>query len=67
MDVRDLIRRDVSAAEHAEIRELWKRHSIAEDERDLPGLMSTLTDDCVCELRPGLTVSTYFDESAHLA
>src|SRR5215212_5854466 len=50
MDVRDLIRRDVSAGEHDEIRELWKRHSIAEDDRDLPGLISTLTADCVYEL-----------------
>ena len=31
----------------AEIRELWKVHSIAEDNRDLPGLISTLTEDCV--------------------
>jgi len=46
----ELIRRDVTAAEHDEIRELWKRHSIAEDNRDLPGLMSTLTPDCVYEL-----------------
>jgi predicted ester cyclase len=45
-----LLRRDVDRAEYEEIRELWKRHSIAEDERDLPGLMSTLTDDCVYEL-----------------
>jgi predicted ester cyclase len=50
MDVRDLIRRDVSPQEHDEIRELWKRHSIAEDERDLHGLISTLTEDCVYEL-----------------
>jgi predicted ester cyclase len=50
MDVRDLIRRDVSPAEYDEIRELWKRHSIAEDNRDLPGLISTLTEDCVYEL-----------------
>ena len=49
-DIRDLIRREVSASEHEEIRELWKRHSIAEDERDLPGLISTLTPDCVYEL-----------------
>jgi len=49
-DIRDLIRREVSPAEHEEIRELWKRHSIAEDQRDLPGLISTLTDDCVYEL-----------------
>jgi len=50
VDVRDLIRREVLTAEHTEIRELWKRHSIAEDRRDLPGLISTLTDDCVYEL-----------------
>ena len=49
-DVRDRIRRDVDAAEHDEIRELWKKHSIAEDARDLPGLIATLTDDCVYEL-----------------
>jgi predicted ester cyclase len=46
----ELIRRDVTPAEHDEIRELWKRHSRAEDARDLPGLISTLTEDCVYEL-----------------
>ena len=49
-DVRQRILLEPSAGEHAEIRELWKRHSIAEDERDLPGLISTLTEDCVYEL-----------------
>ena len=49
-DIRDLIRREVSTEDHDQIRELWKRHSIAEDERDLPGLISTLTPDCVYEL-----------------
>ena len=49
-DVRDLLRREVQTGEYEEIRELWKKHSIAEDERDLPGLISTLTDDCVYEL-----------------
>jgi predicted ester cyclase len=49
-DVRDLIRLDPAPSQHEEIRELWKKHSIAEDERDLPGLISTLTDDCVYEL-----------------
>src|SRR3954469_22272652 len=49
-DIRDLVRREASADELNEIRELWKRHSIAEDERDLPGLISTLTPDCVYEL-----------------
>jgi predicted ester cyclase len=46
----DLLRRDLDQAEYDEIRELWKRHSIAEDERDLPGLISTLTEECVYEL-----------------
>jgi predicted ester cyclase len=49
-DVLDLIRLDPSSAEHDAIRELWKRHSKAEDARDLPGLLSTLTGDCVYEL-----------------
>ena len=46
----DLLRRDLSPEEYDEIRELWKRHSIAEDARDLPGLISTLAEDCVYEL-----------------
>jgi predicted ester cyclase len=46
----ELLHRDVTAEEYHEVRELWKRHSIAEDERDLPGLLSTLTEDCVYEL-----------------
>ena len=49
-DVLELIRRDPDPAEHEAIRELWKRHSKAEDSRDLPGLISTLTEDCVYEL-----------------
>src|SRR5947209_15011940 len=46
----ELYRREITPELHAEIRELWKRHSIAEDERDLPGLISTLTEDCVYEV-----------------
>ena len=49
-DVRELIRRDPVPDEHDAIRELWKRHSIAEDNRDLPGLLATLTEDCVYQL-----------------
>ncbi len=48
--VRELIRREPVPEEHEAIRELWKRHSIAEDNRDLSGLLSTLTEDCVYEL-----------------
>jgi predicted ester cyclase len=46
----DLIGREPSPEEHDAIRSLWKRHSVAEDNRDLPGLLSTLTEDCVYEL-----------------
>jgi hypothetical protein len=46
----DLMRRELDADEYHEIRELWKKHSIAEDARDLPGLISTLTENCVYEL-----------------
>ena len=49
-DVLELIRRDPEPDEHEAIRDLWKRHSIAEDKRDLPGLLSTLTEDCVYEI-----------------
>ena len=52
IDVRQLIRREASPEEHTRIRELWKRHSIAEDARDIAGLISTLTEDCVYELVP---------------
>src|SRR4026207_2131094 len=46
----ELLRRPVDADEYAEVRELWKTHSIAEDHRDLPGHISTLTEDCVYEV-----------------
>ena len=46
----ELLRRPVDADEHDRIRELWKAHSIAEDNRDLPGLIATLTEDCVYEV-----------------
>ena len=49
-DVRDLLRLPVDPAEYDAIRELWKRHSKAEDQRDIAGLLSTLTDDCVYEI-----------------
>ncbi len=48
----ELLRREVDPAEYDDVRELWKRHSLAEDARDLPGLLATLTDDCVYELAP---------------
>ena len=48
--VLEVYRREITPELYAEIRELYKTHSIAEDARDLPGLISTLTPDCVYEL-----------------
>ena len=49
-DIRELIRLEPTSEEYDAVRELWKRHSVAEDNRDLPGLLATLTEDCVYEL-----------------
>ena len=46
----EVYRREITPELYTEIRELYKTHSIAEDARDLPGLISTLTPDCVYEL-----------------
>lgn len=54
--VMELVRRDAEAGELQRIREMWQKHSIAEDARDLSGLMATLTEDCVYELVPTGTV-----------
>ena len=47
MDVRELMKLEVDPTEVDAIYQLWKRHSIAEDNRDIGGLLATLTDDCV--------------------
>lgn len=46
-DVIQSIRRRVDPEEYRAIRRLWMAHSIAEDAHDIPGLMATLTEDCV--------------------
>ena len=45
--VRQSIRQRVDSEEYRAIRRLWIAHSLAEDSRDIPGLMATLTEDCV--------------------
>src|SRR5438045_7549127 len=47
---REQLRRPLDPETYDEIRELWKRHSIAEENRDLPGLIATLAEDCVYEI-----------------
>jgi predicted ester cyclase len=37
-------------ATHRRIRRLWQRHSIAEDRRDIDGLVATLAPACVYEI-----------------
>lgn len=38
------------AAEQRRIKKLWVRHSIAEDRRDIDGLISTLAPECAYEI-----------------
>jgi predicted ester cyclase len=46
-EVIGLLRRRVDPDEYRAIGQLWTAHSIAEDSRNIPGLMATLTEDCV--------------------
>ena len=48
--VRELLARQYDTSELEEIRALWKAHSKAEDDRDIAGLLATLTSDCVYEV-----------------
>jgi predicted ester cyclase len=50
MDVRELMKLEVDPVEVQAVYELWKQHSMAEDNRDIAGLLATLTDDCVYEI-----------------
>jgi predicted ester cyclase len=51
-DVRARLDRRFDPDELRRIKRLWVRHSIAEDRRDIDGLVATLTPDCVYELVP---------------
>jgi predicted ester cyclase len=45
-DVRRRLGWPADVATHRRIRRLWQRHSIAEDRRDIDGLIATLARDC---------------------
>ena len=47
---KEMLNRELDQAEYQEIKSLWKAHSIAEDNRDIDGLMATLTEDCKYEI-----------------
>ena len=48
--VRERLGWPADPATHRRIRRLWQRHSIAEDRRDIDGLISTLAPECVYEI-----------------
>ena len=49
-DVRSRLGWPADPATHRKIRRLWQRHSIAEDRRDIDGLIATLAPDCLYEI-----------------
>jgi predicted ester cyclase len=49
---REQLARPITPELYERIRRLWIKHSIAEDARDLPGLIDTLTENCVYEVVP---------------
>lgn len=50
--IRERLAWEVTPESYQVIRRLWIKHSIAEDRRDLDGLIDTLADDCVYEVVP---------------
>ena len=50
--VQAMLARGFDPAELRRIKRLWVRHSIAEDRRDIDGLIATLSEDCVYEIVP---------------
>lgn len=50
--IRSRLARSFDPVELRRIKRLWVRHSIAEDHRDIDGLIATLATDCVYEIVP---------------
>ena len=50
--IRSRLARRFDPVELRAIKQLWVRHSIAEDARDIEGLIATLASDCVYEMVP---------------
>jgi predicted ester cyclase len=50
--IRSRLARPFDPAELRRIKRLWVRHSIAEDRRDIDGLVATLSPECVYEIVP---------------
>jgi predicted ester cyclase len=50
--IQERLRWEVTPGLYQKVRQLWLKHSLAEDQRDLEGLIETLTEDCVYEIFP---------------
>jgi len=50
--IKERLGRSFDPAELRRIKRLWVRHSIAEDRRDIDGLIATLSVDCIYEIVP---------------
>ncbi|MEP7294009.1 MAG: nuclear transport factor 2 family protein, partial [Chloroflexota bacterium] len=50
--IRERLTLEITPDIYRQIRRLWIAHSKAEDSRDLPGLIATLSEDCVYEIIP---------------
>lgn len=50
--IRERLAWPVTPELYQQIRRLWMQHSLAEDRRDVDGLLATLAEDCVYELVP---------------
>jgi predicted ester cyclase len=50
--IQRLLARPYEPTELRRIKRLWVRHSIAEDRRDIDGLIATLAAECVYEIMP---------------
>jgi predicted ester cyclase len=50
--IRERLNRPVTPELYDRIRHLWIKHSIAEDRRDIPGLLATLAEGCTYEVMP---------------
>jgi len=52
MTIQERLGRGFELSELQRIKRLWVRHSIAEDRRDIDGLIATLSPDCAYEIVP---------------
>ncbi len=50
--IRERLNWPITPESYDRIRRLWIKHSIAEDQRDIAGLLATLAEDCIYEVVP---------------